>query len=150
VAYVFFIVLPSLISFYLSVTNVFEKAVPTQDVGRTKSYFYVGLGYDILYSYKWILNFAKEVETSSFCVKRNRMRMLLGYVVRLRGTASPRHVCFFPEDVDVICYQTFVIHLLQTVSEPRGFRLATCLYNLTASLPYALQVEMSYPILPKC
>jgi len=53
--------------------------------------------------------------------------MLLGYVVILRETASPRHGCPYPEDVDVVCYRTLSIHLKQTVSEPSRTRLSTFL-----------------------
>ena len=85
----------------------------------------------------------------NFCVKRNRMSMLLGYVVRLRETASPRRGCFYPADADVICYWTLSSHVKQMVSEPSGIRLSSFLQNLTASLPYSLQMETSFPLLPK-
>jgi len=55
------------------------------------------------------------------------MWVLLGYVVRLRETVSPGHVCFYPEDVDVICYRTLSIHLKQTVSELSGILLSSFL-----------------------
>ena len=46
--YVFFVVLPSLMSFFLSVTDVSEKAVRMQDVGRMKSSHGVRVGNDIM------------------------------------------------------------------------------------------------------